>query len=87
MGYTFTNNWFEITAKSTWDQLIPQLNPRRILEIGSYEWAAICYLIDHLASTEATLEIHSVDSWEGGSEHQQIEMGMVKNDFWVTLVW
>lgn len=70
MPLEFTNNWFESLAKPNWDQLIPQLNPRRILEIGSYEGASTCYLINALACSEADLEIHCVDTWEGGIEHQ-----------------
>lgn len=67
----FTNSWFESSARPTWDQLIPQLKPKRILEVGSYEGASTCYLIDKLASQEGQIEIHCIDSWEGGIEHQQ----------------
>jgi predicted O-methyltransferase YrrM len=78
--YKFTNNWFDQTARSMWDRIIPQLNPRKILEIGSYEGASACYLIDTLGS-ESGLEIHCVDSWEGGFEHADIDMHKVKNTF------
>jgi predicted O-methyltransferase YrrM len=64
----FTNNWFEATAKPIWDQLIPNINPRKILEIGSFEGASTCYLIQKLSNEP--LEIHCVDTWEGGEEHQ-----------------
>jgi hypothetical protein len=40
-NYEFTNNWFENTAKGVWDSLIPQINPHRILEVGSYEGPAL----------------------------------------------
>lgn len=69
MQYEFTNNWFEQSARANWDQLLPQLKPRRILEIGSFEGASTCYLIDSLAAS-SPLEIHCVDTWEGGVEHQ-----------------
>ncbi len=68
MDLQFTNNWFQITAKAVWDQLIPQVRPKKILEIGSYEGASVCYLIDKLAK-DGELEIHCIDSWEGGIEH------------------
>ena len=71
LSFEFTNSWFESSARPTWDQLIPQLKPKRILEIGSYEGASTCYLIDKLASQEGQIEIHSIDTWEGGLEHQQ----------------
>ncbi len=76
-SYEYTNSWFESTAKGNWDQLIPQLNPRKVLEIGSYEGASTCYLIDTLGH-RADLEIHCVDTWEGGAEHQ--DGGYVQTD-------
>jgi predicted O-methyltransferase YrrM len=67
--YNFTTPWFENTARGVWDSLIPALRPKRILEIGSYEGASTCYLINKLGSNEST-EIHCVDTWQGGLEHQ-----------------
>ena len=71
LRFEFTNSWFEYSARSTWDQLIPQLKPKHILEIGSYEGASTCYLIDKLAPQEGQIEIHCIDTWEGGLENQQ----------------
>jgi predicted O-methyltransferase YrrM len=70
LAYDFTNNWFESAAKGVWDSLIPQINPSRILEIGSYEGASACYLIEKLAISKH-IEIHCVDTWEGGIEHKE----------------
>ena len=67
--YHFTTAWFDSVARTTWDQIIPQIRPTKILEIGSYEGASTCYLIDTLAS-ESDIEIHCVDTWAGGIEHQ-----------------
>lgn len=83
--YQFTNTWFHTTAKTTWDQLLPTLSPTKILEVGSYEGASTCYLIDNLANTKS-IEVHCVDSWEGGIEHQQggsaiSDMGQVECRF------
>jgi len=83
--YSFTNNWFQTGAKNVWDQLIPQVNPTRFLEIGSYEGASACYLIDKF-SPEKAIEIHCVDTWEGGVEHNeggsaQVDMGEVETRF------
>jgi hypothetical protein len=66
--YQFTNNWFGNVAKLVWDQLIPNVNPARILEVGSYEGASTCYLIDTL-SPKHSLDLHCIDTWEGGVEH------------------
>ena len=63
----FTNLWFEQSAKSIWDVIIPQLKVKTILEIGSYEGKSLCYLIDHFGN-KSDLEIHSIDNWEGGQD-------------------
>jgi len=68
--YNFTNNWFESVAREVWDTLIPQIKPTKILEIGSYEGASTCYLIDKTAS-ETKIELHCIDTWEGGEEHKK----------------
>jgi len=68
--YSLTNQWFEDAAKNVWDTFIPKLNPKRILEIGSYEGASTCYLIEKLAHTQ-NIEIHCIDTWQGGIEHQR----------------
>jgi predicted O-methyltransferase YrrM len=68
-SYQFTNNWFDAVAKGVWDTLMARCTPARILEIGSYEGASACYLIDTLAPHHA-VELHCIDSWEGGVEHQ-----------------
>ncbi|MCE1185898.1 MAG: class I SAM-dependent methyltransferase [Zoogloea sp.] len=83
--YQFTNNWFEGAAKSVWDALIPQINPKRVLEIGSYEGASACYLIDKISEYQ-DLELHCIDTWEGGIEHQvggsaQTDMSEVEQRF------
>lgn len=70
LSYEFTNRWFESAAKAVWDSLMPKIDPSRILEIGSYEGASTCYLIEKLATSKA-LELHCVDTWEGGVEHKE----------------
>jgi predicted O-methyltransferase YrrM len=67
--YDFTNSWFEQTSKFVWDQVISHIDPTRILEIGSYEGASTCYLIEKLAISKG-IELHCVDTWEGGIEHK-----------------
>jgi predicted O-methyltransferase YrrM len=68
--FTFTNNWFDTTAKGIWNEFLPQIKPEKILEIGSYEGASACYLIEKLAC-DAEIEIHCVDTWSGGIEHKE----------------
>lgn len=79
-GPLLTNSWFANVAKPVWDDLIPRLNPRRVLEVGSYEGASTIYLIDQLAKT-GPLEIHCVDTWEGGVEHGAVDMRSVEARF------
>jgi len=81
MEREFTNSWFE-NWKPVWDQILPQINPRKILEIGSFEGRATCYLIDTFAP-QAPIEIHSIDTWEGGLEHKEtkIDMSSVERRF------
>jgi predicted O-methyltransferase YrrM len=80
--FDFTNTWFAEAAKNVWDMLIPQIKPRRILEVGSYEGASACYMILKCA-IEAPIEIHCVDTWEGGVEHKAggVEMQGVEARF------
>ncbi|MFA5040521.1 MAG: class I SAM-dependent methyltransferase [Bdellovibrionales bacterium] len=62
--FQFTNNWFD-GPRAIWEKIIPQIKPAKILEIGTYEGASICYLIQKLSALHP-LEIHCVDTWEGG---------------------
>jgi predicted O-methyltransferase YrrM len=85
MNYQFSNDWFENGAKPVWNELIPKLNPNRILEIGAYEGASTCYLIETL-SAAGKIEIHIIDSWEGGIEHKdggvaQAQMDIIEERF------
>lgn len=72
----FTNDWFA-PHKSTWNSLIPTYNPRKILEIGSFEGQSICYLIDLIGKKEE-LEIYCLDTWTGGQEHSAYDMTSVE---------
>lgn len=72
--YQFTNQWFDATAKASWDVIIPSIKPQKILEVGSYEGRSICYLIEKLGS-EQSLEIHAIDTWLGGGDHKHLPIG------------
>jgi predicted O-methyltransferase YrrM len=79
--YLFTNNWFD-KSKAVWNQLLPEMNPSRVLEIGSYEGASACFLIDKIGA-QRPLEIHCVDTWDGGIEHKSsnTDMNSVESRF------
>jgi predicted O-methyltransferase YrrM len=82
--YEFTNNWFTAPAE-IWKRVLPSFSPRKFLEIGSYEGASSCFLIDTFGG-ESSFEIHCVDSWAGGIEHADTgeyatDMARVKERF------
>ena len=68
-NYLFSNNWFD-SNKAAWSQIFQKINPTRILEVGSYEGKSTAFIIETLANIN-DLEIHCIDSWEGGIEHKQ----------------
>ena len=78
--YDFTQDWFDDDARKNWDQLLPNIQPKRILEIGSFEGASACYLIDTLGP-KGGLELFCVDSWAGGLEHNRLDMGEIEARF------
>src|SRR5690349_15767649 len=72
----FTNTWFA-NIKDNWEILLSKLEPTKILEIGSFEGACVCFLIERLAKN-SDIEIHCIDTWEGGMEHKP--GGFVESD-------
>jgi len=67
--YQFSNSWFSDAVKGIWRELLLQLQPSRVLEIGSFEGASACFVIQQVGAQRA-LELHCVDTWQGGEEHQ-----------------
>ena len=76
MNYEFTNNWFQENAQQIWSEMLPITKPKKVLEIGSYEGASICFLIDKLSEYYDSIEIHAIDTWEGGQEHKDMKQNM-----------
>ncbi|KJF17884.1 class I SAM-dependent methyltransferase [Acidithrix ferrooxidans] len=81
-NYEFTNNWFQGTTKPVWDAIFPQLNPRKLLEVGSFEGAATTYIVETVGAL-ANVELHAIDTWIGGIEHmeQGLDMSLVEKRF------
>jgi predicted O-methyltransferase YrrM len=67
--YQFSNLWFNDAVKGIWRELLLQLEPSRVLEIGSFEGASASFVIQQVG-TQRALELHCVDTWQGGEEHQ-----------------
>ena len=65
-----------------WDEIFSAIKIERILEVGSFEGATVCYLIDKLGPKN-NLEIYCIDTWEGGFEHKEQgkNMSTVESNF------
>lgn len=79
-SYQFTNAWFEFTGAVLTESILPQIKPTKILEIGSFEGRSTCAFIESVGD-EQPLEIHCVDNWLGGVEHDDINMRSVESRF------
>lgn len=84
-GYRFSNTWFEDASRQVWDALLGGETLHRVLEIGSFEGASACYLIERIGALRP-LELHCIDTWEGGIEHRaggsaESDMGAVERAF------
>ena len=77
--YEFTTDWFSRFA-GVWSQLLARHKPVRLLEIGSYEGRAACFLIEN-ATAAGPIELHCVDTWAGGVEHDSDAMPDVEGRF------
>lgn len=57
-----------------------KIEASEVLEIGSFEGASTCYLIDH---ADGEMELHCIDTWEGAAEHklQEVDMSAVEGRF------
>lgn len=78
-NYDFTTDWFTRFA-GVWRELLRRYPPTRLLEIGSYEGRTACFLVETCAS-ERDIELHCVDSWGGGVEHDAGAMPLVEQRF------
>lgn len=80
MSYEFGTDWFQINALNVWNSLIPTLDIGKVLEVGAFEGAATTYLIENCGNKKH-LEIHCIDTWDGGEEHDNIDMPLVEKRF------
>ena len=78
-GFDFTEDWFSHVVP-VWDQILFTHAPSRLLEIGSYEGRSTCYLIEYLTAARS-IELHCVDTWQGGVEHDRSGMVAVEQRF------
>lgn len=80
--YEFTQDWFQY-GEQLWPHLIQHLpkhqDPRRVLEIGSFEGRSTVWLIENMMRPYD--ELVCIDTWAGGEEHSQVNMGEVEARF------
>jgi len=77
--YKFTKDWFE-WAPEVWTQLIPLLPARKsFLEIGSFEGRSTVWIVENMMNPGDWIDC--VDTWEGGEEHAEEDMGSVEKRF------
>lgn len=81
-AFEFTVDWFGSFTERVWKQIMPQLKPRRVLEIGSFEGRSACFLMETVDWTD-NFELHCIDTWEGGIEHRRrgVDMPSVEARF------
>lgn len=78
--HQFTHDWFSNSIPA-WEILIDTSQPKKILEIGSYEGMSACYLIEK-CSQYAPISMYCVDTWAGGIEHQELpELQTIEQTF------
>lgn len=80
MRYAFTNTWFNENSLANWNKIIPVIDPSKILDVGSHEGAASCFLIDLLAQKKE-IEIHCVDIWSEFETVKQNEAQLIESRF------
>ncbi len=80
--YKFTQDWFS-WAPPIWEQLIEHLPERKkFLEIGSFEGRSTAWIIENMVDPEAVSgSVLCIDTWEGGEEHSNGEMGGAEERF------
>ncbi|MBF1220611.1 MAG: class I SAM-dependent methyltransferase, partial [Haemophilus parainfluenzae] len=77
----FSTDWFTHNIPSL-SYIFEQFTPQRILEIGSFEGRSTHFFTEEMLKYHNEIEIHSIDSWEGGLEHQgKWDMSSVEQSF------
>jgi len=80
--YQFTKDWFN-WAPEIWNQLTLMLSGtatnRQFLEIGSFEGRSSIWIAENMMQENDILRC--IDTWEGGEEHGEEDMGGVEDRF------
>lgn len=65
--YIFNSDWFTHNIPSL-KAVFEYVKPQRILEIGSFEGRSTIFFMEEALKYQPQVEIHCIDSWEGGAE-------------------
>jgi predicted O-methyltransferase YrrM len=77
--YDFTHRWYKgSNVHNDWPGFIQEWKPLKAMEIGSYEGASACFLLDNAPSLQ---QLFCIDTWEGSSEHQDVNFIDVEYKF------
>lgn len=80
--YQFSEDWFSHNIPSLNAIFQDIIQPKRILEIGSFEGLSTVYFIEKALQYNDEIEIFCIDSWEGGQEHTgRFDMSAVEERF------
>lgn len=80
----FSIDWFSENDDSL-VRILGDLQPSKVIEIGSLEGMSTAFFVEQ-AAVHRPLEIHAIDTWEGGIEHRPgghapLDMGAVEHRF------
>lgn len=75
--FEFTNNWFGANEED-WRVILKNLQPKRALEVGSFEGRSACFLIQEAFSLEL---MTCIDTWQGGRTLEGVDMTEVERRF------
>ena len=77
--YKKTNTWFD-NVSGILEYHLRTYNPSKILEIGSYEGISSCFMVDVISPLHE-LELHCIDVWKNGEEHNTADFSQVESYF------
>lgn len=82
MDYQFTNDWFA-AHKAVWLELFAKVQPKKVLEIGSFEGQSTTFIIENIAG-RAGASVYCIDPWQawvGSVRYDQATMTSAENLF------
>jgi len=82
-GPQYTQDWFSRSIPA-WSRILTELQKDkpalRVLEVGVFEGRSTCWLLENFCKTSDSF-IVSVDSFEGGIEHQGMKLATLRSVF------